>query len=460
MTEFRGPWGLSLNHPREDTIAAPATAAGIGAIAIVRISGPAAPGIVEHLLGRAPRPRHAELAEFRDGEGRLIDQGLALYFPAPRSYTGEDVVELHVHGGPVVSDWLLETIYAFGARPAEPGEFTLRAFLNDKLDLTQAEAVADLIGSRSRLGAQAALRSLGGRFAAEVAALQDRLTELRAFVEAWLDFPDEELDFAATEELAARTAAAGAALATLRAQAANGAALVDGLAVAIAGPPNAGKSSLLNQLAGRDTAIVTDVPGTTRDALKEQIVLDGLPVSIVDTAGLRESRDPIETEGVKRARAEAARADHVLWVGDVRDGVDAIAGAAASVLANNPGYTLVANKIDLIEQQAAVHRRGDVEVVEISALTGAGLDLLVERLKRVAGLGGEVGGTFSARRRHLEALDAVAARLEAARAAYGGGLELAAEELREAQRALSRLTGEQTSDDLLGEIFGRFCIGK
>jgi len=449
-----------MQYHRDDTIAALATAPGIGAVAIVRLSGKNALEIALRLTGRRPAPRRAELCRFRAASGEVIDRGLVLYFPAPASYTGEDMIELQAHGGAVISDWLLETLYALGARPAEAGEFTLRAFLNDKLDLTQAEAVADLIESRSRQASQAALRSLGGRFSDQVHALQAALTQLRVFVEAWLDFPDEELDLAAQRELADRAAAAERLLTTLRAQAAQGAALSDGLSIAIAGPPNAGKSSLLNCLAGYDAAIVTDIPGTTRDTLKEQLLLDNLPVHIVDTAGLRTSLDPIEAEGVRRARVEAGKADHVLWVGDIRDGIAEIAKAADEALGEAAQYTLIANKIDLVAAPAGRSQYGGREVIALSALQQTGMDLLIARLKSLAGLSGEVEGALSARRRHLDALDHVAARLNAAGQAFDQGLELAAEELRAAQQSLSELTGELSSDDLLGEIFSSFCIGK
>jgi tRNA modification GTPase len=449
-----------MHYDGHDTIAALATAPGVGAVAIVRMSGENALEIAARLTGRRPAPRRAELCRFRAASGEVIDRGLVLYFPAPASYTGEDMIELQTHGGAVISDWLLETLHALGARPAEAGEFTLRAFLNDKLDLTQAEAVADLIESRSRQASQAALRSLGGRFSDQVHALQAALTELRVFIEAWLDFPDEELDLGAQQELADRAAAAERLLATLRSQAAQGAALADGLSIAIAGPPNAGKSSLLNCLAGYDAAIVTDIPGTTRDTLKEQLLLDNLPVHIVDTAGLRTSLDPIEAEGVRRARVEAGKADHVLWVGDIRDGIDTISQAAHEALGEAAQYTLIANKIDLVEAPASRSEHRGREVIALSALRQTGMDLLIARLKTLAGLSGEVEGALSARRRHLDALDQVAARLGAARQAFEFGLELAAEELRAAQRSLSELTGELSSDDLLGEIFSSFCIGK
>jgi tRNA modification GTPase len=359
-----------------------------------------------------------------------------------------------------VADALLAAAYARGARPAEAGEFTLRAFLNDKLDLLQAEAVADLIASASTRAARAALRSLDGEFSAAVGALQRALTALRVRIEAWLDFPDEELPFDAAPECAAEIDALLASLDALTSHARSGRALRDGLNIAIAGAPNAGKSSLLNRLAGYDAAIVTEIPGTTRDPLREHLTLEGLPVTIVDTAGLRETSDPIEREGVRRTHAEVARADRVLWVADAREPLSAAMATARAVLGSNAGFTLVANKIDLVEGRPRLEVEEGVPIAYLSALTGTGMDLLVAHLKELAGLGGESAGTFSARRRHLDGLARTRDHLAAARTQLDGALELAAEHLRGAQTALGELTGEVTSDDLLGEIFSTFCIGK
>jgi tRNA modification GTPase len=466
-----------MREQRDDTIAALATPPGSGAVAIVRISGPAARAIGAALTGIDPRPRYAELCTFRGPAGEPLDRGLVLYFPAPRSYTGEEVVELHGHGGRVVSDALLAHAYQLGARPAAPGEFTLRAFLNDKLDLLQAEAVADLVASGSAAAARAALRSLDGQFSAQVAALQAALTQLRVKIEAWLDFPEEELPFAAGGECAAAIDALLDDLAALAREARSGAVLRDGLSVAIAGPPNAGKSSLLNRLAGYDAAIVTDIPGTTRDPLREHLTLDGLPITIVDTAGVREPGDQVEREGLRRTRLEVGRADRVLWVVDVREPLDAaLAAACANVGADTP-FTLLRNKIDLARadvyqpraERVAPARTADepsatpttdVPVLAVSALTGQGVDALIAHLHSVAGYDARAPGTFSARRRHLAALERARNRLVAARKELETALELAAEELRGAQAALGELTGELTSDDLLGEIFATFCIGK
>lgn len=446
--------------PRRDgTIAALATAPGIGAIAVVRLSGPKARAIARELTGGALEPRRAHLRTFRDASREPLDRGLALFFPAPGSFTGEDVVELHCHGGRAVADALLSAVYALGARPAEPGEFTLRAFLNDKIDLLQAEAIADLVASGSAQAARAAVRSLEGEFSTAVAELQQALTALRVRIEAWLDFPEEELPFDGAAECAAEIDALAAKLDALRARARSGRALRDGLTVAIAGAPNAGKSSLLNRLAGYDAAIVTEIPGTTRDPLREHLTLDGLPVTVVDTAGLRDTQDPVELEGVRRARLEVARADRLLWVADVREPLDT-ALAAARAAAGGGAWTLVANKIDLTGGAPRLQHDRGISIVYVSALTGEGVDVLVAHLRDVAGVASETGGTFSARRRHLDALERTRAELAAARPHLQGSLELAAEHLRAAQSSLSELTGELTSDDLLGEIFATFCIGK
>src|SRR5690606_16873121 len=342
---------------------------------------------------------------------------------------------------------------AYGARPAEPGEFTLRAFLNDKLDLAQAEAVADLIDSGSRAAARAALRSLDGMFSARIEDVRAALTALRVHVEAWLDFPDEEIDRDTAASLEARLDALRGSLGTLIAEAGTGRVLRDGLTVVIAGPPNAGKSSLLNRLAGYDAAIVTQIPGTTRDPLREQLSLDGLPVTLIDTAGLRESDDPIETEGVRRAHREFARADLVLWLTDAREGEARAAAAARAELGADIAPTLVLNKIDLTGEAPGAFEHAGLTGFRVSVLTGAGVELLTAHMKSHAGWHGEAGGTFSARRRHLDALERAAAHLGAARGQLESALELGAEELRAAQAALAEITGEFTSDDLLGDVF-------
>jgi tRNA modification GTPase len=445
---------------RDDTIAALATAPGRAAVAIVRLSGARALPIAREIAQRAPRPRYAELCAFHDAAGDVIDHGLLLFFPAPHSYTGEDVVELQCHGGPFVSDALLKRAYELGARAAEPGEFTLRAYLNDKMDLLQAEAVADLIASGSSQAAQAAQRSLDGEFSAAVDDLQAALTHLRVRIEAWLDFPEDELPFDAAPQCVAELDVLLARLDALAARAQSGRALRDGLSIAIAGPPNAGKSSLLNRLAGYDAAIVTDVPGTTRDPLREHLTLDGLPITIVDTAGLRETADPIEREGVRRAQLEVTRANRVLWIADARTPLAASMHEARAALGADAPCTLVRNKVDLTGEGPRVHSEDGLTVLGLSALTGAGVPLLVAHLKELAGLGPEIAGALSARRRHVDALGRVRHNLVAARADIDGALELTAEHLRGAQTALAELTGELSSDDLLGEIFATFCIGK
>ncbi|HET7607771.1 MAG TPA: tRNA uridine-5-carboxymethylaminomethyl(34) synthesis GTPase MnmE [Gammaproteobacteria bacterium] len=445
---------------RDDTIAALATPPGIGAVAVIRISGPNARAIALQLTGRDPTPRVADLRTFRDASGATLDRGLVLFFPGPSSFTGEDVVELHCHGGRFVGDAVLAAAYRGGARPAEAGEFTLRAFLNDKIDLVQAEAIADLVASGSAQAARAAVRSLEGEFSSAVAELQHALTTLRVRIEAWLDFPDEELPFDAAPECTAELDALVAKLDTLCTRARSGRALRDGLSVAIAGAPNAGKSSLLNRLAGYDAAIVTEVPGTTRDPLREHLSLDGLPLTVVDTAGLRDTNDPVEREGVRRARLEVARADRLLWVADAREPLAATLAAARAAQAGNGAVTVIANKIDLAGLEPKLRDERGTPVVYASALTGAGIELLVAHLKQAAGVVGEPSGTFSARRRHLDALERARAELGAARAFLTDALEIAAEHLRNAQTALSELTGELSSDDLLGEIFATFCIGK
>lgn len=443
----------------EDTIAAAATAAGQASIGVVRLSGPAAAQIAASVCGRALKPRYAEFCRFRAADGEIVDEGLALYFPGPQSFTGEDVVELQSHGSPVVIDWLLEIVYGHGARPAEAGEFTLRAFLNDKLDLTQAEAVADLITSGSRAQARAATRSLGGSFSERVEALQAGLTALRVLCESWLDFPDEDIDHAALDTLAQKWRETSETLAAVEREASHGRKLSDGLSVAIAGLPNAGKSRLLNRLAGSDVAIVTDVPGTTRDTLREDIALGGIALTLVDMAGLRETSDRVEGEGIRRARAEIERADHVLWVADVQEGIETVHTRARQAIPAGRPYSLVLNKIDVIYGEP---RRFDdgVAVIALSAKSGAGVDLLREHLKKLAGLDELSSGGFSARRRHLDALKRAAAHLAAAGPLLSAELELAAEELKAAQADLDELTGAHTSDDLLGEIFSSFCIGK
>ena len=449
-----------------DTIVAPATAPGRGGIGVVRLSGPGVPMIAAALLGgRLPEPRRATLATFRDGAGEAIDSGLALYFPAPHSYTGEAVLELHGHGGPAVLAALVARAIELGARRAEPGEFTRRAYLNDKLDLAQAEAVADLIDAGSQAAARAALRSLQGAFSAEVHGLVEGLIELRVWVEAAIDFPEEDIDFLADPALNARVEALRARFDAVTQAARQGRVLRDGLTVVIAGRPNAGKSSLLNALAGHEAAIVTDLPGTTRDVVREQLDLDGLPLQVLDTAGLRVAgegpADVVEAEGIRRTRAEIARADRVLFVVDAA--TDPAATAYTDERATLPEgvpVTLVFNKMDLATAEGVVVPDVDAQL-RLSARTGEGLAALRAHLQAAIGYSPTDTGAVSARARHLEALTRARAALDAACTLFAARRgELVAEELRLAQRSLGEITGEFTSDDLLGRIFGSFCIGK
>ena len=449
-----------------DTIAAIASASGRGAVGVIRVSGPTVPQIAESIIGHVPPPRVAQLADFLDGEGETLDRGLALYFPAPASYTGEHVLELQGHGGVLVLDALLKRLLELGCRLARPGEFSERAFLNGKIDIAQAEAIADLIDAGSVAAARAAVRSMQGEFSTHVHELQAQITELRTLVEAAIDFPDEELDFVPGSVLGDRMAKIFIAFDAITAAARQGALLREGLSVVIAGKPNAGKSSLLNKLVGDEIAIVTDQPGTTRDVLRQQIHLDGLPLNLIDTAGLRSAADVVEAEGVRRALAELKRAGRVLYLLDAAaPAAQSSASDLASELNELPKgvpVTLIFNKIDLSGAQANIDESRDPPQVFLSARTGEGLDLLRAHLKNRAGFSSGDTGAWSARRRHLDALDRsrssvvqAAQTLSTTRA-----FELFAEELRRAQLALGEITGEFSSDDLLGEIFASFCIGK
>lgn len=446
-----------------DTIAAVATAPGRGGIGVVRVSGSGLAGFAERIAGRLPEPRRAVLAAFTDGSGAAIDQGLVLFFPAPHSFTGEDVLELHGHGGPVVMQMLLARCVELGARLAEPGEFTRRAFLNDKLDLAQAEAVADLIEAASAQAARSALRSLAGEFSREVHALTEALKELRMLVEATLDFPEEEIDPLRDTDAVPRLERLRVDLAALRRRAREGSLLRSGLTVVLAGLPNVGKSSLLNRLAGEERAIVTEIAGTTRDAVRETIHVEGIPLHVIDTAGLRETEDPVEKIGIARTWREIEGADVVLQIVDARAGVTPADHAIDVRLPAGVTRIVVENKCDLAQRPAGRCEREDdgrrrVHLA-LSAKTGEGMDLLHEELLKVAGWQGHGEDAILARERHLEALGEAASRLDAA-ATQLAQFELCAEELRLAQEALSRITGEFGADDLLGLIFSRFCIGK
>ncbi len=441
----------------KDAIAAIATANGRGGIGVVRISGSDLLPLALQLGAKRPTPRLATLVSFADADGRCIDQGLLLYFPAPHSFTGEDVLELQAHGGPVVLQMLLCRCLELGARLAEPGEFTRRAYLNDKLDLAQAEAVADLIAASSEQAARAAQRSLSGEFSLAVESLVAALIELRTLVEASLDFSDEDIDL--VDDAALRLQSLLARLSDLAARARQGALLRSGLQVVLAGRPNVGKSSLLNRLAGEERAMVTPIAGTTRDALREAIQVEGIPLHIIDTAGLRASEDPLEQLGIARAWAEISRADIVLQVVDANCGIIAADREIAAQLPQQVPRLLIENKSDLT---ATAPCRDEVDgqvSLRLSAKTGAGMDLLRSELLRIAGWSGHGEDVILARSRHLQAL--ARAELHLQRAVLElARLELAAEELRLAQEALSEITGRFTADDLLGEIFSRFCLGK
>lgn len=442
---------LTPGRSPPDTIAAAATPPGRGGVGIVRVSGPLAGEVARRIFGRLPAPRVAAVGIFRDSTGAQLDQGLALFFPGPKSYTGEDVLELHGHGGPVVVGALLAAVLDAGARLAEPGEFTRRAYLAGKMDLAQAEAVADLIDAASREAARSAMRSLGGEFSNAIQALVARLTELRALTEAMLDFPEEDVDAMHRDDAQRRLAGVRTALDDVLARSRQGSLLRSGIHVVLAGRPNVGKSSLLNRLAGEERAIVASVPGTTRDAVRESIQIHGVPIVLVDTAGLRESRDEVELLGMARTRREVAVADLVLVV--------LAAGNLEPPLEPTPeGVTRieVINKIDL-DPALAPGRRGDR--VLVSARTGAGMDALREAVLDAAGWRQAGEDVFLARERHLRALRKAGEHLEAA-AATIDRWEFFAEELRLAQEALGQITGAVSADDLLGEIFSRFCIGK
>ena len=454
-----------------DTITAQATAPGRGGVGIVRVSGPKAKEVAHALVPCELTPRQAAYTSFIDSKKTVIDQGIALFFKGPNSFTGEDVLELQGHGGQVVMDMLINAVLATGcARLANPGEFSEQAFLNDKLDLAQAEAIADLIDASSQQAARSALRSLQGEFSTQIQTLSDQIIHLRMYVEAAIDFPEEEIDFLSDGKVSGDLSAIVQSLASVREQAKQGSLLREGMQVVIAGRPNAGKSSLLNALAGRESAIVTDIAGTTRDVLKEHIHIDGMPVHIIDTAGLRESPDKVEQIGIERAWQAISDADHVLFV------VDSTATSIIDPFEIWPEFmqrlplgipvTVVRNKADLstldVGQSTVTTQQGDISVINLSAKQGDGVDTLKSHLATTMGFDTTTEGQFIARRRHIDALDQANNHVTTGEQQLHDAMagELLAEELRLAHQALCEITGEFTSDDLLGKIFSSFCIGK
>jgi tRNA modification GTPase len=457
-----------------DTICAIATAPGAAGIGVLRVSGPDCINVCAAVAGAPAAPRTASLRQFRDATGAIIDQGLLLYFPAPHSFTGEDVIELHAHGGMVILQLLLQALLdqaaSYAVRSARPGEFSERAFLNDKLDLTQAEAIADLINASSTAAVKAAQRSLQGGLRDPVQSLQEKLIELRVWVEAALDFPDEDIDFLADSHLQQQMRTLMQQADELLQQASQGARLLQGARLAILGPPNAGKSSLLNALLQRDAAIVTEIPGTTRDVLRERLEIEGVGFEIVDTAGLRDSEDPVEQEGMRRARLELDSADLVLWVEDIRSVPEQLGNGEDFVpdidLPQDCAVIHIANKLDLANEDQIQNAGTMAGMLCLSARTGAGLNDLEQAVLKKLGLAGpawseQAGEVMAARPRHVAALQRVNESLQqAGDCLQQGSGELAAEELQAAQHALTEITGAYHNDDLLGAIFSSFCIGK
>lgn len=449
-----------------DTIVAEATPRGRGGVGIVRVSGPKTESIAQKIIGRVPKARVAEHHGFIDSQSEVIDQGIVLFFKAPHSFTGEDVLELHGHGSSMAIDSLIRETVKLGARLARPGEFSERAFLNNKIDLVQAEAILELINANSEQAARSAARSLQGVFSKEIEALLQELIALRMYVESAIDFPEEELDFLNEGHIHTRLLKLTQRLEAITRQAQQGALLANGAKVVIAGKPNAGKSTLLNYLAGQEAAIVTDIPGTTRDVLREQIIMDGLLLQLVDTAGLRESEDKVEQEGIRRALKEVSTADHVIWVVDGEETLETdpkqLFSDWHSTLSKGTKITVLVNKIDKVQKEAALINKEDHTVIQVSLKTGAGLALFREHIVQSIGLFGAEEGNFCARQRHLDALSRAKKHFVLAEeqwVVFKAG-ELLAEELRLAQTALDEITGRFTSDDLLGKIFSEFCIGK
>ena len=447
-----------------DTICALASAVGKGGVSVVRVSGSCVLPIVHAISGKTPLPRHAVLSDFSDITGNVVDSGLLLFFAGPHSFTGEDVCEFHCHGSPVVVDLLLQTLVDHGARLARPGEFSERAFLNGKIDLTQAEAIADLIDSCSAQAARHAVRSLQGDFSKMIAALAEEVIAIRSYVEAAIDFSDEEIDFLSSGQIASRLETLDRRIDSILESAKTGSVLREGLNVVIAGEPNVGKSTLLNALCGSDIAIVTPIAGTTRDMIRHELLLDGFPLHITDTAGLRESEDPVEAEGIRRARVAISNADHVLLLVDAKDksSIESLPLWQELNSQSLPSLTIVFNKIDLLGTPPSMRVIGSNTFIELSASTGSGLDTLKQHLLKCAGVQNGTDGGFMARRRHLVALKQTRASIRAAISCLRNklGLELIAEELRLTQLALDEIVGKFSTDDLLGTIFSSFCIGK
>ncbi|WP_087023653.1 tRNA uridine-5-carboxymethylaminomethyl(34) synthesis GTPase MnmE [Thaumasiovibrio subtropicus] len=455
-----------MNHSI-DTIVAQATPPGRGGVGIIRVSGPLATQVADAVTGKTLRPRYAEYLPFSSADGHVLDQGIALFFKGPHSFTGEDVLELQGHGGPVVMDMLIKRILTLpGIRPARPGEFSERAFMNDKLDLAQAEAIADLIDASSEEAAKSALNSLQGAFSNEINTLVEQLIHLRMYVEAAIDFPEEEIDFLSDGKVSNDLQTIINQLTSVRTAANQGALMREGMKVVIAGRPNAGKSSLLNALSGKDSAIVTDIAGTTRDVLREHIHIDGMPLHIIDTAGLRDASDEVERIGIERAWEEIAQADRVLFMvdGTTTDATDPkqIWPDFIDRLPKEIGMTVIRNKAELTHEEIGICHASNPTLIRLSARTGEGVDSLKRHLKECMGFTGTTEGGFMARRRHLDALENAAHHLDIGQQQLEGYMagEILAEELRLAQQHLSEITGEFTSDDLLGHIFTSFCIGK
>ncbi len=448
---------MSINST--DTIAAIATASGAGGIGVVRVSGPLSQHIASEILGYCPAPRHAAYLDFRHANGDLIDRGIAIFYPNPHSYTGEDVLELQAHGGTALMQILLGRCISLGARQAEPGEFTRRAYINEKIDLAQAEAVADVINAATTEAAQSAVRSLSGEFSLHIHTLLSKLIELRMYVEACLDFPEEEIDFITQGRVAEKLSAIINELQAVFAKAKQGSLLREGINVVLVGQPNVGKSSLMNQLAGEELAIVTSIAGTTRDTIKNVIQINGVPLHIIDTAGLRETDDEVEKFGIARTWATLETAHIALLLVDATYGITEIEKSILERLPQKTHKIWVHNKIDVTKEPALIEEKAQAVHVYISAKTGLGVDLLKSELLKLAGYQNHSEGVFMARARHLHALDAVGTHLQRAHNQMTSA-ELVAEELRLAQETLSSITGEFTSDDLLGEIFSKFCIGK